>query len=167
MKDEYAELRRLTRTRMGLIWEMANAGGDLDEEDARLVEVLKQHPEYHDVWEDPHSLGAEDVTRDGVNPFVHVTTHHVVENQIADNDPPQTAETLEALLEAGYSRHDAIHAIGAIVAEEVFEILRDDRPFGEAKYVKALRDLAREAKRPRSRRLRRDEWQKGRRKNRR
>jgi hypothetical protein len=167
MEHEYAELRRLTRTRLGLIWELAKAGGELDDEDARFVEVLKQHPEYYNIWERAGSLGAEEVTQDGVNPFGHVTTDHVVENQLAEKGPPRTAETLDALPQAGYSRHDAIHAIGAIVAEEMFEIMRDDRPFNEAKYVKALRKLAREAKRHPSRRLRRQEQRKRRRRMRR
>jgi hypothetical protein len=167
MEDEYAELRRLTRTRLGLTWELAKAGGELDDEDARFVEVLKQDPECYDTWEQAGSLGAEEITQDGVNPFGRVTTHHVVENQLAENDPPHTAETLEVLLQAGYSTRHAIHAIGAIVAEEMFEIMRDDRPFNEAKYVKALRKLAREAKRHPSRRLRREGWRKRRRRMRR
>jgi hypothetical protein len=146
MKDERAQLRNLLRTRLGLIWELAKVGGELDEEEARLAEVLKQHPEYTDIWEDAESLGSEEVTRDGVNPFVHVATHRVVENQLAENDPPQTTHTLEALLEVGYSRHDAVHAIGAIVADEIFGILQEGRPFDEDAYVEALEELVRTAK---------------------
>ncbi len=55
-------------------------------------------------------------------------------------------------MRAGYTRHEAIHAIGAIVADEIFEILRDDRPFDEAGYVEALHDLVRTAIRRRKRR---------------
>jgi hypothetical protein len=150
MKDEYAQLRRVTRSRLGLIWELAQAGGELDGEDARLAAVLKQHPEYTDVWEEAQSMGKEEVTRDGVNPFVHVAIHQVVENQLAENDPPQTAETLEALLRAGYERHNAIHAIGRVVSDEIFAILKEKRPFDEGAYMSALEDLARtETRRPR------------------
>ncbi|MFQ5814094.1 MAG: DUF1841 family protein, partial [Anaerolineae bacterium] len=78
---------------------------------------------------------------DGANPFAHVAIHQTVENQIANHDPPETAETLEALMQAGYTRHEAIHAIGNIVAQEIYEILRDNHPFDAAGYVEALRDL--------------------------
>jgi len=153
VKDEYTRLRYLTRTHLGLIWELALAGADLEGEEARFAEVLKQHPEYFDIWEQATTLPPEEeVLRDGVNPFVHVAIHHAIENQIADHTPPQTAETLEALMRAGYTRHEAIHAIGAILANEMFEILRDDRPFDEAGYIEALRDLARTTKRSRRRR---------------
>ncbi len=65
-----------------------------------------------------------------------------MENQIADLDPPQTVATLEALIQAGYDRHDAIHAIGALIADEIYEITKNDRPFDQASYVKALDQLA-------------------------
>jgi len=153
MEDKYAELRYLTRARLGLIWEMVMNEAELEGENARFAEVLKQHPEYFDIWEQAAALPPEEtVLRDGTNPFVHVAIHHTIENQIADHDPPQTAETPEALMRAGYTRHEAIHAIGALLADEIFEILRDDGPFDEAGYVEALRDLARTAKRRRRRR---------------
>ncbi len=126
------------------------AKAELEGEEAVLVEILKQHPEYFDIWERADTLlPDEQVLLDGVNPFVHVMVHQTVENQIADRTPTQTAETLEALVRAGYSRHDAI---GTIVAQEMFEIMQDDRPFEETGHVKALRDLARTAKRPGKRR---------------
>jgi hypothetical protein len=153
MEDKHAELRYLTRARLGFIWEMAMAEAELEGEEAVMAEILKQHPEYSDIWERADILSpSEEVLCDGVNPFVHVTIHQTVENQIADHAPPQTAETLEALVQAGYTRHEAIHAIGAIVANEIFEILRDNRPFDEESYVKALQDLAQTAKRRRRKR---------------
>jgi alkylhydroperoxidase/carboxymuconolactone decarboxylase family protein YurZ len=150
MEDEYAELRYLTRTRLGLIWDMVMAGAELEGEEATFAEILKQHPEYSDIWEraavlDPH----EEVLRDGANPFAHIAIHQVIANQIANRNPPQTAETLEALMQAGYTRHEAIHAIGAILAQEIFEILRDERPFDETGYIQALCDLAETSTRPR------------------
>ncbi len=149
MEDKYAELRNLTRTRVGLIWKMVMAGAELEGDEAVTAEILKQHPKYFDIWEhagllDPH----QEVLRDGVNPFVHVAIHQTAENQIANHDPPETAETLEALMQAGYTRHEAIHAIGRIVSDEIFEILRDERPFDEAGYVQALRELVQTATGP-------------------
>jgi len=152
MEDKYDEWRYLGRAHLGDTWEMAMAGAELEGEDATMAEVLKQHPEYFDLWEQVDTLPpGEEVLRDGVNPFVHVGIHQTVENQIANHNPPQTAETLEALMRAGYTRHEAVHAIGAIVSDEIFAILKDNRPFNETSYAKALRALARTAKRPRRR----------------
>jgi hypothetical protein len=144
MEDKYAKLRHLTHTHLGYVWKLGLAGAELEGEDAVTMEVLRQHPEYSDLWEQAElPLSEEEVLRDGVNPFLHVTIHATVENQIANGDPPQTAETLEALIQAGYDRHEAIHAIGSLVAEQIFEIMARDQPFDPESYVEALRELAR------------------------
>ncbi len=151
MVADYGELRQLGRTEIGLIWQLAQAGAELDAGDRRLAEGLEQHPQYYHVWEGVESLGGEDLTLDGVNPFVHVAMHHIVENQLAENAPSQTARTLEALLMAGTERHAAIHAIAAVVAEEMYDMLKVERVFDEEAYVKALKDLARTARQSRGR----------------
>ncbi len=159
MEDKLAELRHLTRARVGLIWEAVMNGEKLEGEDALTAEMLKQHPEYYDIWEQAETLPPDqEVLRDGANPFAHVAIHQTIENQIAGHNPPQTTKTLEALMRAGYTRHEAIHAIGAILAQEIFEVLRDNRPFNEAGYIEALRNLARtegRSQRPKRQRPRR------------
>ena len=152
MSDPYTELRYLTHARVGLIWEMAESEIDLEGEEATMAEILRQHPEYLDIWEKADTMPPdEEVLRDGVNPFVHIAIHQTVENQITDRTPPQTAETLEALIHASYTRHEAIHAIGALIAEQIFGMMQDSRPFDETSYVEALRDLAQTSKPPRKR----------------
>ena len=149
MEGKYTEMRHLSRSYLGDIWKMAKARVELEGEDAVLAEVLKQHPEYSDVWEQAHTLSPDDETlRDGVNPFVHVMIHQTVENQIANHDPPQTAKTLEVMMQTGYDRHEAIHAIGTLVANAIFQIMHNDHPFDEASYIEALRDLAQTSKSP-------------------
>jgi hypothetical protein len=133
--------KRLTRARMRLTWELAEAGGSLSAEDARLVEVMGQHPEYADLWSRLDAITEAEIVRDGVNPVLHVMIHHIVENQIADGDPPQTAETVRALMQKGLSRHEAIHRVGRVVSDEVFEILKDDRPFDATRYARSLSRL--------------------------
>lgn len=150
MEDKYTEMRHLTRSRIGAIWRLAQIGAELEGEEAVTAEVLKQHPEYFDIWEQAGTLPPdEEVLHDGANPFVHIAVHQTVENQIADLNPPQTAETLKALIRAGYDRHEAVHAIGSLVAEEMFEIMKNNRPFDQTRYVEALRELAQTPKRPR------------------
>ncbi len=154
MKDEFTKMRRITRSRVGDIWRLAQLGIEQEGEDALTARILEQHPEYSDVWVQADDLPPEeDILREGGNPFAHIAIHQTVENQIADLTPPQAAETLEALIQAGHERHDAIHAIGSLVAAEIFEIMKNKRPFDQSSYVEALRELAQAPKpRPRPRR---------------
>jgi hypothetical protein len=83
---------------------------------------------------------------DEVNPFMHATVHTTVENQLAEGSPPEMREALEALSEAGYSRHEAIHFIGAVVADEIYHILKENRPADSEAIAANLRDLTRQAR---------------------
>lgn len=56
---------------------------------------------------------------------LHAAIHVVVENQIALGEPV-VIETLSRLQQEGLSRHDAVHAIGMVVSEHLFEILKTD-----------------------------------------
>jgi len=153
--DIYRELKSLTRRRLRLIWEMAQMGMVIDEEDAVTVKSLREHPEYYEVWDRVDELSDEELIQDGVNPILHVTIHQTIENQLAAKDPPVVHETLERLMRSGLSRHEAIHAIGSVLSVEIWEILKDERPFDEEKYERGLRRLsAREWAPARSRRRR-------------
>ena len=155
MKDDiYRELKSLTRQRLRLIWEMAQMGQILDE-DTVTVKSLQEHPEYYEVWDRLGELSDEELIQDEVNPILHVTIHQIVENQLAAKELPVVHETLERLVRSGLSRHEAIHAIGSVLCEEIWEILCQERPFDEERYERGLRQLnAREWAPARSRRRR-------------
>jgi len=151
-QDPYGELKGLTRHRTRLIWRTANLGEPLSEKDARLAQAMCEHPEHADLWGHLDELSDEQVERDGTNPVAHVNIHVAVESQIANGEPKETAQTVEALMRQGLSRHDAIHAVGTVLADEIYHILKDKRPFDEAGFVRKLKQLAKPgATRPRRR----------------
>lgn len=141
MSDPYQELKALTRQRIRLIWEMAQLGAPLKDEDARLVKVMHEHPEYSHLWGQLDELSDEQIERGGVNPILHVITHGVIENQIAGGEPKEVGQTVEALMERGLSRHEAIHRVGAVLADEIYHILKYDRPFDAPGFARKLRRL--------------------------
>jgi hypothetical protein len=73
---------------------------------------------------------------------VHASMHVIVENQLASNDEP-VVRALTRLTKEGLSRHDAIHAIGSLVAEEVHDLLRQTDPPDtvRARYYAAIERL--------------------------
>lgn len=56
------------------------------------------------------------------NVRMHAVIHNVVENQLAEG-LPETVATLQRLGQAGLSRHDALHAIGSVVAGQIHGML--------------------------------------------
>jgi hypothetical protein len=142
--DRLRQMREASRQRMRLIWEMSGLDESrLSDEDRGLVEVMRMHPEYYDLWGRLDEVTDEELERDGSNPVIHLIIHQTVENQISANDPPETAKALERLMKRGRTRHDALHEIGAVVAEEMFDILKSDHPFNEQRFIRGLHKLGR------------------------
>src|SRR5215471_7358353 len=59
------------------------------------------------------------------NQQLHAVIHVVVENQLALGEEV-VVETLDRLMSEGLTRHDALHAIGSVLAADVYELLRED-----------------------------------------
>jgi hypothetical protein len=74
------------------------------------------------------------------NARLHALMHLIVENQLAAGDPAEVRATLERLVAAGLTRHEAIHAIGSVMADVVAGVMRNNQAFDR---VAATRSLAR------------------------
>ena len=57
------------------------------------------------------------------NATLHAMIHVVVENQLAESDEP-VVRALARLMKEGLSRHDAIHAIGAVLTEHIYATVK-------------------------------------------
>jgi len=67
----------------------------------------------------------------------------IVQNQIRDNDPPETKETLDRLMDEGISEEEATKMIACAVSTEIFHILKHKESFNEERYIKNLKKLPR------------------------
>jgi len=72
------------------------------------------------------------------DPQLQAAIMKVVENQIRNNDPPQTKQTVERLIAAGHSEAEAKRLIGCVVSAEIFDVLKKQEPFDLNRFVKAL-----------------------------
>lgn len=52
-------------------------------------------------------------------------------------------QVIEAVMRWGLSRHEVIHQVESVLSEEIYHILKDDRPFDERGYIRKLRRLVR------------------------
>jgi hypothetical protein len=58
------------------------------------------------------------------NAQLHAVIHVVVENQVALGEEV-VIETLARLQGEGLSRHDALHAIGSVLAADLYELMQE------------------------------------------
>jgi hypothetical protein len=74
-----------------LTWELAQLGGPLTADQTRTVAIMREHPEYADLWSRLDRMSDAAIERDGSNPIVHITMHGMVEDQIAVGKPADVA----------------------------------------------------------------------------
>jgi uncharacterized protein DUF1841 len=59
------------------------------------------------------------------NATLHATMHAVVENQIALGDETPARRVAQRLMDQGLDRHQAIHAIGSVLLEHIYDLLKN------------------------------------------
>lgn len=91
--------------------------------EAMALEAIVAHPEYHAVLDDPDSA---DLLED--NPFLHLSLHLAVAEQLSIDQPFGIRARYERLLEKTKSRHDALHVIMECLGEMVWIAQRNASP---------------------------------------
>jgi hypothetical protein len=64
-----------------------------------------------------------------------------VNNQLRENDPPITSMTLKRLIKLGYSEKIAKERIGAVLIEEIYNVMKNKESYDEERYSERLRSL--------------------------
>jgi len=65
----------------------------------------------------------------------------IIENQMRDGTPPQTKTTYDRLIAAGHSHFETMKLIGCAVTVEIFDVMKENKPYNEKRYVAALEAL--------------------------
>jgi hypothetical protein len=80
------------------------------------------------------------------NATVHAAAHAVVESQIARGDETPVRRTAQRLMEEGLNRHEAIHAIGMVLFEFIYDLANAPASDGDPNvpYFAALERLTAE-----------------------
>ena len=76
------------------------------------------------------------------NRQLHAVIHVVVENQLALGDTV-VLETLSRLQNEGLNRHDALHAIGSVLAEDLYALMQEADTSTEETHQRYLERLQR------------------------
>ena len=141
--SEFDQFRQANRENFHRIWEAVKGGGALTVEEKRFADAMQAHPEYHNTWEFSDVVGSAPYPIQGVNPFLHIAAHVIVEAQLEADDPPEAAQALQRLRRNGVDRHQAIHQIAGELFEVMFPVLKEGKAFDIQRYRKRLRRLGR------------------------
>ena len=68
----------------------------------------------------------------------------IIDNQVKNNNPPETALTFKRLKEEGFDDFTVKQLIGQCVAVEIYNVMKYRKPFDENRYIKNLKNLPKE-----------------------
>lgn len=133
--------RQKFRRTINKVWNMIKEGlpADLNQEEKRLLPIIQEHQEYREYFENEDFLdGSEDQMEEGINPFLHISLHQMVEDQLNSKTPVEAARLYEYIEKQGYSRHDAIHVVIMVLIHMIYNAIEKNSSFDEKRYIRLL-----------------------------
>lgn len=104
------------------------------------ADIVALHPEYHALLTDPAALSRDWTPEDGaMNPFLHLSLHLAVEEQLSIDQPPGIRAAFEQRCLRHGERHAALHDLIDCLGEMLWQAQRDRRPPDGAIYLDCIR----------------------------
>lgn len=117
-------------------WRKARAGAPLAPLEALICDVIAAHPEYQPLLEDADRAVAfeADAAAAAQNPFLHMSLHLAIREQISIDRPVGVRDTAGGL-RARYGEHEGEHALMQVLGEILWEAQRSGRRPDEGEYL--------------------------------
>jgi len=121
-------------------WRKYREGVPLVGAEALALDIVLLHPEYHQVLGDPERYREQEYFPElgTTNPFLHMSLHVALEEQLSINQPPGIVQSFEALAARKGDRHAALHEAIECLAEMVWRSQRDGTAPDGAAYLECL-----------------------------
>lgn len=134
-KETQTRILRVAGERIG--------GGEIEEVDRRIADIMDMHPEFDETWEmGEMALYPQEIGGRVINPFVHTVWHVMVDKQIQDEAPEFVAEAYNRLVDEGQDVHEALHSIIGVYADLYYKNFRKGDLFSNLDYEARLAQLS-------------------------
>ncbi len=105
----------------------------------QLVEIMLSHPEYHAVFENSETNQEKDF--DSANPFLHISLHLGVREQVSTNRPSGIRDVYQQLCEKYHDVHIAEHKMMEFLGKILWDAQQNGAMPDEAEYLEGLKRL--------------------------
>ena len=76
-----------------------------------------------------------------MNPQLAATILEIVDTQLRDGTPPETRQTFDRLITAGYTPEGARQLLAHVVVSEIYTVMKRGKRYDMARFVAALHQL--------------------------
>ena len=104
------------------------------------LEVILVHPEYQAMLDDTERHRDKDYLpeMDDTNPFLHMSMHIAIKEQLSIDQPAGIRKRFEYLLKETGNEHDAVHQVMECLAEMIWQAQRSPSAFDPSIYLDCL-----------------------------
>jgi hypothetical protein len=136
----YAPSRDQARRFLAEAWKKFSARQPLGALEQLAADLVAMHPEYHALLADAERhLDRDYAPQAGeTNPFLHLSLHLAVAEQLAIDQPPGIRAQYERLRTVRGDEHAALHAIVECLGEVIWQSQRTATPPDAALYLNCL-----------------------------
>ena len=122
----------------------SRAGLPLEAMQAIAADWIAQHPEYHDDLADEEAaLAAVYTVEEGrTNPFLHLSMHLTIEEQLAIDQPSGIRQAVELLAARRNSLHAAHHEVMECLGDMIWASQKNGQPPDGQAYLENVRRRA-------------------------
>ena len=108
-----------------------------------VANIVELHPEYHQLLENEESVDQDFSADTGEsNPFLHMSMHIALHEQISTNRPPGINDCYQKLCVLRGGAHDAEHTMMECLGEALWLAQRNKTTPDEEKYLNCIKKLA-------------------------
>lgn len=140
----YSNNRQALRQQFFDAYNKAQSGQPLQPVEQIIVNVIAQHPEYHDLFDKQDLYLDKDylVEMGETNPFLHMSGHIGLHEQLSTNRPKGIQKIYQDLLKkAKLTAHEVEHQMIELMMETLWQAQRDNSLPDEKAYLKKLKKL--------------------------
>lgn len=121
-------------------WRKYRAQEALSGIETLVIDVVLQHPEYHSILDKPEQYLDRDYAPEQgeTNPFLHMSIHLAITEQLSIDQPSGVKARYEALLAKTGDAHAAQHEVMDCLAEMIWQAQRNRTPPDAALYIVCL-----------------------------
>ena len=124
-------------------WRKHRERAILEGAEAVAADLIEQHPEYHALLENPDAAVSQEFTPESgqMNPFLHLSLHLAIADQISIDQPPgirAAYHTLRSRLDV----HDAEHALLECLGEALWRAQGEGGNIDAVAYLESIRRVA-------------------------
>ncbi len=136
----YSNNREAYREAFFKAWQKFEACIPLLPFESMLVTVIQQHPEYHAFLSAAHPSRQQEFTPE-TNPFIHMSLHLSLEDQLRTERPAGIQAIYATLLEQHQDPHQVQHLMMRCLADTIWDAQARGEAADENCYMEKLRAL--------------------------